>query len=169
MACIHPIAEFSYRSKCTFQCVLGFMLKGLEELECTSSGRWSAQTPTCEDVICQPLMIPTNGTMNCSYLIENLSYSSTCAFSCLKGFSLKGPTFLHCNDHGIWNEPTPSCELITLSWVDKLRNIGMITLAVVSLLFLILIIWIILMWRRKVKKEKVSPSRRKSLRETSTV
>ncbi|XP_044122208.1 L-selectin isoform X2 [Neovison vison] len=46
--CHHPLGNFSYSSRCTFNCSEGTELIGIEETTCGPSGNWSSQEPNCE-------------------------------------------------------------------------------------------------------------------------
>ncbi|XP_032173713.1 L-selectin isoform X4 [Mustela erminea] len=50
MDCRHPLGNFSYSSRCTFNCSEGTELIGIEETTCGPSGNWSSQEPNCEEV-----------------------------------------------------------------------------------------------------------------------
>lgn len=47
MACSHPLGNFSYSSRCAFNCSEGTELTGMEETTCGPFGNWSSPVPTC--------------------------------------------------------------------------------------------------------------------------
>ncbi|XP_072919424.1 P-selectin-like isoform X2 [Hemitrygon akajei] len=119
MNCSHPIGDFSYSSMCDFSCVEGFALKGSKSLQCQSNGQWTAQNPNCEVLICERLMQPEQGAMNCSHPIGSFSFNSTCDFSCAEGFILNGSDHLQCEANGQWTAQSPKCTAVKC---DMLRN-----------------------------------------------
>uniref|UniRef100_A0A8C3MH32 p-selectin n=1 Tax=Geospiza parvula TaxID=87175 RepID=A0A8C3MH32_GEOPR len=112
MHCSHLHGNFTYGSTCAFSCQKGFVLKGLESRECTAMGIWTGDTPHCEAVTCPVLRAPEKGELNCSHLHGDFTFGSTCAFSCQKGFVLKGPENRECTATGTWTGDATRCEAI---------------------------------------------------------
>nr|XP_020654229.1 P-selectin-like isoform X1 [Pogona vitticeps] len=108
--CFHLHGEFQYQSNCTFHCTDGFLLIGEEVTQCTSQGEWTAPVPFCQAIDCPKLDAPRNGELNCSHPYGNFAYTSSCAFSCRKGFVQVGAEQLQCTALGIWTEKAPFCE-----------------------------------------------------------
>uniref|UniRef100_A0A8C3MHR2 Uncharacterized protein n=1 Tax=Geospiza parvula TaxID=87175 RepID=A0A8C3MHR2_GEOPR len=107
MHCSHLHGNFTYGSMCAFSCQTGFALVGLQSRECTATGTWTGDTPHClwftlESVTCPVLRAPEKGELNCSHLHGDFTFGSTCAFSCQKGFVLKGPESRECTATGTW-------------------------------------------------------------------
>jgi hypothetical protein len=48
MDCIHPLGNFSFQSKCAFNCSEGRELLGTAETQCGASGNWSSPEPICQ-------------------------------------------------------------------------------------------------------------------------
>ncbi|XP_050819137.1 P-selectin-like isoform X9 [Gopherus flavomarginatus] len=109
--CTNWHGDFTYNSTCTFSCETGFVLNGLETLECTALGQWRGQTPRCEAVKCPVLDSPGRGRLNCTNWHGDFTYNSTCAFSCETGFVLNGSETLECTALGQWRGQTPRCEV----------------------------------------------------------
>ncbi|KAJ8384492.1 hypothetical protein AAFF_G00204070 [Aldrovandia affinis] len=107
---LQPSAEFSYGSTCTFSCADGFLLQGAESVQCTETGEWSADTPTCSAVQCSELVSSGNGSMDCVHPHGNFSYMSVCTFSCVKGHGLTASVSLTCGSSGQWSDSQPQCE-----------------------------------------------------------
>ncbi|XP_045153896.1 P-selectin [Echinops telfairi] len=110
MTCVQPLGDSSYKSMCRFRCDEGFSLSGPERLYCTSSGHWTGSSPTCEAFRCPELFSPEQGSMDCSDTHGEFRVSSTCRFSCSKGFKLKGSQDVECTASGKWTAPPPTCE-----------------------------------------------------------
>ncbi|CAN8217963.1 unnamed protein product [Coccothraustes coccothraustes] len=113
MHCSHLHGNFTYGSMCAFSCQTGFALVGLQSHECTASGTWTGDTPHCEAITCPVLRAPEKGELNCSHCHGNFTFGSTCAFSCQKGFVLKGPESRECTATGTWTGDAPRCEAVT--------------------------------------------------------
>ncbi|XP_059840536.1 P-selectin-like isoform X4 [Hypanus sabinus] len=112
MNCSHPIGDFSYSSMCDFSCGEGFALKGSKNLQCQSNGQWTAQNPNCEVLICERLMQPEHGAMNCFHSTGSFSFNSACDFSCAEGFTLVGSHRLECRASGQWTAAKPTCRAV---------------------------------------------------------
>ncbi|XP_074402619.1 P-selectin-like isoform X1 [Zonotrichia albicollis] len=112
MNCSHPYGDFSYNSTCEFGCHEGFEQRGAGVLRCLPSQEWSANIPTCTAVTCPVLRAPEKGELNCSHLHGDFTFGSTCAFSCQKGFVLKGPESRECTATGTWTGDAARCEAI---------------------------------------------------------
>ncbi|NWW62379.1 LYAM3 protein, partial [Ifrita kowaldi] len=111
--CSHLHGNFTFGSTCAFSCQIGFVLMGPESRECTATGTWTEDTPSCEAVACPVLRAPEQGELNCSHLHGNFTFGSTCAFSCQMGFVLMGPKSRECSATGTWTGDATRCEAIT--------------------------------------------------------
>ncbi|XP_043942683.1 P-selectin-like [Protopterus annectens] len=111
MTCLHLFEDFSYSSTCSFTCTEGFKLSGSERLQCLASGMWNHQPPSCEAQKCSHLLSPEKGFMYCLHWFEDLSYNSTCDFSCMEGFLLNGSERLRCTVSGKWTSEAPTCRV----------------------------------------------------------
>ncbi|NWX99098.1 LYAM3 protein, partial [Nothoprocta ornata] len=112
LSCSHPHGNFSFGSMCSFSCQTGFVLTGTPSSECTDTGEWSGEAPTCEAIKCPTLVAPAMGHAACSHPHGNFSFGSTCAFSCQPGFVLMGTASSECTDTGEWSGEPPRCEVI---------------------------------------------------------
>ncbi|XP_062353090.1 E-selectin [Cinclus cinclus] len=112
LECHHPLGDFSYNSSCTVQCEEGYELTALESVHCTSSGVWSAPLAACRAVTCPALEMPVHGAVNCSHASVQLTWGTTCEFTCEEGFTLTGPATLQCGSSGAWDRQQPSCAAV---------------------------------------------------------
>lgn len=48
MDCSHPVGNFSFSSRCSFNCSEGTDLIGVEETTCGPFGNWSSLEPVCQ-------------------------------------------------------------------------------------------------------------------------
>ncbi|KAL2301495.1 hypothetical protein Nmel_010881 [Mimus melanotis] len=113
LECQHPLGDFSYNSSCTVQCEEGYELTALESVHCTSSGAWSAPLAACKAVTCPALEMPVHGAVNCSHSSVQLTWGTTCEFTCEEGFTLTGPATLQCGSSRAWDKQQPSCAAVT--------------------------------------------------------
>ncbi|XP_030626723.1 uncharacterized protein LOC115809273 [Chanos chanos] len=112
MNCSHLHSDFSFGSRCSVSCEQGFVLKGESEVECTASGHWSQEMPSCQAQQCPQLTAPQRGMMNCSHLHSDFSFGSRCSVSCEQGFVLKGESEVECTASGHWSQEMPSCQVV---------------------------------------------------------
>ncbi|KAM6128553.1 E-selectin [Phoenicopterus ruber ruber] len=122
LECNHPLGNFSYNSSCTVQCEEGYELTALESVYCTSSGVWSAPLAACKAVTCPALEMPAHGAVNCSHPSVELTWGTTCEFTCEEGFALTGPATLQCGSSGAWDRQQPSCAAVkceAVSWPEE--------------------------------------------------
>ncbi|XP_061859439.1 E-selectin isoform X2 [Colius striatus] len=122
LECNHPLENFSYNSSCTVQCEEGFELTALETVHCTSSGVWSAPLAACKAVTCPALEMPAHGAVNCSHPSVELTWGTTCEFTCEEGFSLTGPATLQCGSSGAWDRQQPTCAAVrceAVTWPEE--------------------------------------------------
>ncbi|KAM6199568.1 E-selectin isoform 1-T2 [Sarcoramphus papa] len=122
LECNHPLENFSYNSSCTVQCEEGYELTALESVYCTSSGVWSAPLAACKAVTCPALEMPAHGAVNCSHPSVELTWGTTCKFTCEEGFTLTGPATLQCGSSGAWDRQQPSCAAVrceAVTWPEE--------------------------------------------------
>ncbi|NXX79161.1 LYAM2 protein, partial [Urocolius indicus] len=122
LECNHPLENFSYNSSCRVQCEEGFELTALETVHCTSSGVWSGPLAACKAVTCPALDMPAHGAVNCSHPSLELTWGTTCEFTCEEGFSLTGPAMLQCGSSGAWDRQQPSCAAVrceAVNWPEE--------------------------------------------------
>uniref|UniRef100_A0A6I8SFE9 Selectin P n=1 Tax=Xenopus tropicalis TaxID=8364 RepID=A0A6I8SFE9_XENTR len=112
MKCEDDYEEFQYNSNCSFSCNEGFTLAGSNSLQCTSSGSWSSNVPTCEAVVCPPITCPEHGSKECEDDFGEFQYNSNCSFSCSEGFILTGSNSLQCTSSGSWSSDVPACKAV---------------------------------------------------------
>ncbi|XP_051788972.1 E-selectin-like isoform X2 [Erpetoichthys calabaricus] len=110
MNCTHLISGFSFGTACSFECDNGYKLKGSGRVSCSADGTWSSEQPECEAITCSPLKEPQNSVMKCDTPNGNFSYNTSCQFSCVDGFSIKGATEINCTESGEWRDSIPQCE-----------------------------------------------------------
>ncbi|XP_016057838.1 PREDICTED: E-selectin [Miniopterus natalensis] len=115
--CSRSSGSLPWNTSCTFRCREGFELVGPPRLQCTSSGAWDTEKPTCRAVTCGVLGPLRNGSVTCSPPLGHpgpqapeLPVGASCSFTCDKGFLLRGPTRVECAAQGQWTQQAPVCE-----------------------------------------------------------
>lgn len=102
-------------SECTFTCDYGYRLEdGAEEAAiCTDDSEFTADTPNCEKILCNPAITAIEyGSVHCT---NKNNLDSSCVFVCNSGYALLGDNQLMCMEDGAWNHESPSCSRITCS------------------------------------------------------
>ncbi|NXS62046.1 LYAM2 protein, partial [Brachypteracias leptosomus] len=111
VTCDRAPADLTYGSRCDFRCSEGYVLDGPSSIECSAQGQWSEPVPQCKAVTCPTLKVPANSVGNCSHPVE-LTWGTTCEFTCEEGFTLTGPATLQCGSSGTWDRQQPSCAAV---------------------------------------------------------
>uniref|UniRef100_A0A803Y854 Sushi domain-containing protein n=1 Tax=Meleagris gallopavo TaxID=9103 RepID=A0A803Y854_MELGA len=74
-------------------------------------------------VTCPALQKPTHGSLNCSHPSGELTWGTTCEFTCEEGFALTGPSTLQCGSSGAWDKQQPSCTsvltAVAVTWPEE--------------------------------------------------
>ncbi|ELU06031.1 hypothetical protein CAPTEDRAFT_219902 [Capitella teleta] len=113
---------YEYGDSVMFHCDDGFVLVGNKEASCNSRGTWSSPRPSCNKISCPVLPSPDRGTRSTT----NNDIGSQVEFSCDEGYNLRGDSTLTCleapGSTGIWDHPTPICEVIKCEPIEALQN-----------------------------------------------
>ncbi|XP_006887517.1 PREDICTED: P-selectin [Elephantulus edwardii] len=120
MDCLDILGEFHAGSACHFSCSKDFKLQGSTDVECTTSGKWTAPPPSCEaispalpsEVRCPALIPPEHGTMSCTHHLGAFGLNTTCYFGCNVGFTLTRASRLQCRPSGQWTAVAPACRAV---------------------------------------------------------
>ncbi|XP_046932366.1 E-selectin [Lynx rufus] len=113
MDCSQSSGNFPWNTTCAFECEAGFELMGSQRLQCTSSGKWDDEKPTCKAFQCKALSRPERGYVSCLPAASgSFQKGSSCEFFCEQGFVLKGSKKLQCGPTGEWDSEEPTCEAV---------------------------------------------------------
>uniref|UniRef100_A0A2K6AHR2 L-selectin n=1 Tax=Mandrillus leucophaeus TaxID=9568 RepID=A0A2K6AHR2_MANLE len=124
--CFQNPGSFPWNTTCTFDCEEGFELMGAQSLQCTSSGNWDNEKPTCKAVTCRAIRQPQNGSVRCSHSpAGEFTFKSSCNFTCEEGFMLQGAAQVECTTQGQWTQQVPVCEVVKCSSLAVLEKINM--------------------------------------------
>ncbi|XP_039097827.1 E-selectin [Hyaena hyaena] len=111
MNCSQSSENFPWNKTCAFECEEGFELMGSQHLQCTSSGKWDNEKPTCKAVTCGAIRHLQHGSVSCSHApTGEFAFRSSCNFTCEEGFVMQGPAQLECTAQGQWSQQVPVCE-----------------------------------------------------------
>ncbi|KAM5298505.1 sushi, von Willebrand factor type A, EGF and pentraxin domain-containing protein 1 [Ctenodactylus gundi] len=113
-------AKFAAGSVVSFKCMEGFVLNTSSRIECMRGGQWepSPLSIQCVPVRCgQPPRI-MNGYASGS----NYSFGAVVAYSCHKGFFIKGEKKSTCEATGRWSSPIPTCHPVSCSEPPRIEN-----------------------------------------------
>ena len=93
----------------TFTCVHGYKLVGDPDINCLSSGSWSAWPPACVEIDCGEPHTVDNSRM---FLVnESTLYGSMVEYLCVPGYTREGPFNRTCEITGYWSGQDPKCYI----------------------------------------------------------
>ncbi|KAK7501166.1 hypothetical protein BaRGS_00007651, partial [Batillaria attramentaria] len=93
----------------TYDCDLGYLLKGETERTCGEDGSFSGAVPACDPVECtKPAEIISNGRM----LGTSFTFNSTISYVCDEGYRMVGAERRVCQASGKWDQPIPVCLIV---------------------------------------------------------
>ncbi|XP_047375765.1 E-selectin-like isoform X2 [Sciurus carolinensis] len=99
-----------WNTTCAFDCEEGFERVGAQNLKCTSTGSWDDEKLRCKAVTCEAIPMLQNGSVHCVHSkAGELTFKSSCKFTCDGGFRLLGPAQVECTAQGQWSQQIPVC------------------------------------------------------------
>ncbi|KAH0517158.1 Sushi, von Willebrand factor type A, EGF and pentraxin domain-containing protein 1 [Microtus ochrogaster] len=113
-------AKFAAGSVVSFKCLEGFVLNTSAKIECLRGGEWhpSPLSIQCIPVRCGEPPSIVNGYASGA----NYSFGAVVAYSCHKGFYIKGEKKSTCEATGQWSRPMPTCHPVSCSEPPKVEN-----------------------------------------------
>ncbi|KAK7817878.1 hypothetical protein U0070_005521 [Myodes glareolus] len=103
--------RFPWNTTCAFACDEGYRRVGVQSLQCTSSGVWDNEKPSCKAVTCDAIPQPQHGSVSCSNsTVGGLAFKSSCNFTCDQSYTLEGPAQVECSVEGQWTPQIPVCK-----------------------------------------------------------
>ncbi|XP_070554196.1 uncharacterized protein [Ptychodera flava] len=115
----------TYGSQGYFQCHEDYKLNGTSTTFCLAHGVWSAQTPSCELVTCEPLRPPLNGMLVGSGDGHHpLPVHTSVTVNCHTGYQLidSDSSPISCSSNGTWDKEVPNCEVVECSALQAPTN-----------------------------------------------
>lgn len=113
-------AKFVSGTTVSFKCMEGFVLNTTGKIECLRGGEWS---PSPSTVQCIPVRCGEPPKMKNGYVIgNNHSFDAVVAYSCNKGFYIKGEKKRTCQASGEWSGRLPTCHPVSCGQPPELEN-----------------------------------------------
>ncbi|KAL1769692.1 E-selectin [Sigmodon hispidus] len=121
--CSSNFGSFPWNTTCTFDCDKGYRRVGVQNLQCTSSGIWDNEQPSCKAVTCDAIPQPQHGSVNCTNsTAREFAFKSSCSFTCVQSFMLEGAAHVECNEEGQWTPQIPVCKAVKCDAVPQPQN-----------------------------------------------
>nr|XP_057922474.1 sushi, von Willebrand factor type A, EGF and pentraxin domain-containing protein 1 isoform X2 [Doryrhamphus excisus] len=107
-------------SEVSYKCEEGFMLNTTATLRCLMGGEWE---PSPYGINCVPVRCSKPESIERGYVSgTNYSFGAIVAYSCDKGFLIRGEKRRTCKANGEWGGALPSCVPVSCSSPPSLKN-----------------------------------------------
>ncbi|EMP30778.1 Sushi, von Willebrand factor type A, EGF and pentraxin domain-containing protein 1 [Chelonia mydas] len=112
--------KFPAGSAVSFKCMEGFVLNTSAKIECNRGGQW---TPSPLTIQCIPVRCGEPPSIRNGYKSgANYRFGAVVAYSCNKGFYIKGEKKRTCEATGDWSGTLPTCHPVSCGEPPKLEN-----------------------------------------------
>lgn len=112
--------KYASNTEVSYKCEEGFMLNTTATLRCLMGGAWE---PSPHDVGCTPVRCSKPESIDRGYPSgADYSFGAVVAYSCDKGFLIRGEKRRTCKANGEWGGALPSCVPVSCSPPPLLRN-----------------------------------------------
>lgn len=112
--------KYPSNTEVSYKCEEGFMLNTTATLRCLMGGEWE---PSPYHIGCVPVRCSRPESIDRGYVSgTNYSFGSVVAYSCDKGFLIRGEKRRTCKANGEWGGVLPSCVPVTCSKAPLLKN-----------------------------------------------
>ncbi|KAK2514926.1 Svep1 [Columba guinea] len=113
-------ARFAAGSIVSFKCMEGFVLNTSAKIECLRGGQWN---PSPLSIQCIPVRCGEPPHISNGYASgANYSFGAVVAYSCNKGFYIKGEKKRTCEATGNWSGSLPTCHPVSCGEPPQLEN-----------------------------------------------
>uniref|UniRef100_A0A8C3EX58 Sushi, von Willebrand factor type A, EGF and pentraxin domain-containing protein 1 n=1 Tax=Corvus moneduloides TaxID=1196302 RepID=A0A8C3EX58_CORMO len=113
-------AKFAAGSVVSFKCMEGFVLNTSAKIECLRGGQWN---PSPLSIQCIPVRCGEPPHISNGYASgSNYSFGAVVAYSCNKGFYIKGEKKRTCEATGNWSGSLPTCHPVSCGEPPQLEN-----------------------------------------------
>ncbi|KAM4706820.1 sushi, von Willebrand factor type A, EGF and pentraxin domain-containing protein 1 [Discoglossus pictus] len=113
-------AKYISGSVVSFKCMEGFVLNTSSRIECLRGGQWS---PSPLSIQCIPVRCGEPASIKNGYVSgTNYSFDAVVAYSCNKGFFIKGEKKRTCQASGEWSGRLPACHPVSCGEPPQLEN-----------------------------------------------
>ncbi|KAG7270324.1 hypothetical protein CRUP_007025 [Coryphaenoides rupestris] len=130
--CLHPAElphgildavrkpKYASNTEVAYKCEEGFVLNTTATLRCTVGGEWE---PSPQDVGCVPVRCSRPESIERGYVSgTNYSFGAVVAYSCDRGFLIRGEKRRTCKANGAWGGVLPTCVPVVCPNPPLLRN-----------------------------------------------
>ena len=93
----------AYGEMVIYKCKKGHYLLGPMNSTCSEVGAWEPPPPKCVPVDCGDVENIEHGSVE----VDATTYKSVAKFTCVKGYTLRGPMDRHCTSSGHWSRKSP--------------------------------------------------------------
>uniref|UniRef100_A0A8C2X8M0 Sushi, von Willebrand factor type A, EGF and pentraxin domain-containing protein 1 n=1 Tax=Cyclopterus lumpus TaxID=8103 RepID=A0A8C2X8M0_CYCLU len=112
--------KYASNTEVSYKCEEGFMLNTTATLRCLMGGAWE---PSPYDIGCVPVRCSKPESIDRGYVSgTNYSFGAVVAYSCDKGFLIRGEKRRTCKANGEWGGALPTCVPVSCSPPPLLRN-----------------------------------------------
>uniref|UniRef100_A0ABM5FRU3 Sushi, von Willebrand factor type A, EGF and pentraxin domain-containing protein 1 isoform X2 n=1 Tax=Pogona vitticeps TaxID=103695 RepID=A0ABM5FRU3_9SAUR len=113
-------ARFPAGSIVSFKCMEGFVLNTSAKIECVRGGQWNPSPLTIQ---CIPVRCGEPAGIKNGYATgTNYSFGAIVAYSCTRGYYIKGEKKRTCEATGTWSGTMPTCHPVSCGEPPKLAN-----------------------------------------------
>ncbi|XP_026155176.1 sushi, von Willebrand factor type A, EGF and pentraxin domain-containing protein 1 isoform X2 [Mastacembelus armatus] len=112
--------KYASNTEVNYKCEDGFMLNSTATLRCLMGGEWE---PSPYDISCVPVRCSKPESIERGSVSgTNYSFGAVVAYSCEKGFLIKGEKRRTCEANGEWGGALPTCEPVSCLAPPPLKN-----------------------------------------------
>uniref|UniRef100_A0A8B9JCB5 Sushi, von Willebrand factor type A, EGF and pentraxin domain-containing protein 1 n=1 Tax=Astyanax mexicanus TaxID=7994 RepID=A0A8B9JCB5_ASTMX len=112
--------KYASNTEVSYKCEEGFVLNTTATLKCLLGGDWS---PSPLDIGCMPVRCSKPESIERGYVSgNNYSFGAVVAYSCDKGYYIRGEKRRTCKANGEWGGVLPACQPIACSSPPRLIN-----------------------------------------------
>uniref|UniRef100_A0A4W5M3K6 Sushi domain-containing protein n=1 Tax=Hucho hucho TaxID=62062 RepID=A0A4W5M3K6_9TELE len=112
--------KYAGNTELSYKCEEGFILNSSAKLKCMMGGEW---TPSPYEVGCVPVRCSKPGGIERGYVSgTNYSFGAMVAYSCDKGFLIRGEKRRTCKANGEWGGVLPVCQPVSCPSPPSLNN-----------------------------------------------
>ncbi|XP_055055760.2 sushi, von Willebrand factor type A, EGF and pentraxin domain-containing protein 1 isoform X1 [Misgurnus anguillicaudatus] len=112
--------KYASNTEVNYKCEEGFVLNTTGILKCLIGGEW---TPSPSDIGCMPVRCSKPESIERGYVSgTNYSFGAVIAYSCDKGYFIRGEKRRICKASGEWGGVLPTCQPISCSSPPRLAN-----------------------------------------------
>ncbi|XP_056124585.1 sushi, von Willebrand factor type A, EGF and pentraxin domain-containing protein 1 isoform X2 [Rhinichthys klamathensis goyatoka] len=112
--------KYASNTEVNYKCEEGFVLNTTGTLKCMIGGEW---TPSPLDIGCMPVRCSKPDSIEKGYVSgSNYSFGAVIAYSCDKGYFIRGEKRRICKANGEWGGVLPTCQPISCPSPTRLAN-----------------------------------------------